>query len=103
MKDVDNAWEQAVGDRSKPADIESFTELHGLLPFQLPMELGKHVKMEDYLDYVKVQFASLAVFSRDDKVSPVESLSFDMFMKWGEIEDIISEGFLDKKQIEDAW
>ena len=100
---LDEAWEKAVGSTKDVADFSKFTDLYKLLPFALPMELGAgpSVKMNDYLEYVKKEFTKISIVLKERANGGL--LSFDTFMRWGEVDAIIAEGFLSKSALEKIW
>ena len=103
IEQLDEAWEKAVGTTKDVADLNKFTNLHKLLPFALPMELGAGpmVKMDDYLEYVKREFTRISIVLQEKANGGL--LSFDTFMRWGEVDAILAEGFLSKSALEEIW
>lgn len=100
---LDEAWEKAVGSTKDVADLTKFIDLHKLLPFALPMEVGAgpKVKMDDYIEYVKKEFTKIAIVLKEKANGGM--LSFDTFMRWSEVEAILAEGFLSKNTLEEIW
>ena len=103
IEQLDEAWGKAVGSTKDVADLNKFTNLHKLLPFALPMELGAgpRIKMDNYLEYVKKEFTKISIVLQEKPNGGL--LSFDTFMRWGEVSAIMAEGFLSQSTLEEIW